>query len=82
MKTYHTFFLVVGCLVSLTGCTAYPAGLTRSEWEALTPAKQAEYRKLQKIQDAQKQSDADQQRTNAESERRAVEQSLWNGPLR
>jgi hypothetical protein len=82
MKTYQKLFFGVGCLVSLVGCTSYPLGLTKSEWEALTPAKQAEYRKLQSQKSAEEQTAADVQRANDESERRAIEQSLRASPLK
>ena len=82
MKTCRMLFFAVGCLISLAGCTSYPLGLTKSEWEALTPAKQAEYRKLQKLQNDQNQADADWQRANDQSERNAIEQSLRTNPLK
>jgi hypothetical protein len=45
---------------ALAGCaTSYPLGLTQSEWEALAPAKQVEYRALQKIKENQARQDAE-----------------------
>jgi len=82
MKTYRMLFFAVGCLISFAGCTSYPLGLTKSEWEALTPAKQAEYRKLQEIQDDQDQVDADRRRANDQSERNAIERSLRTNTLK
>jgi hypothetical protein len=52
-------FVVIG-VSALTGCaTSYPLGLTKSEWEVLPPAKQSEYRALQKIKDNQARQDAE-----------------------
>jgi hypothetical protein len=45
--------LIATFVSGLTGCaTSYPLGLTKSEWEMLPRAKQAEYRSRQKMIEA------------------------------
>jgi hypothetical protein len=62
-------------LAAHSGCASNPLGFTRSEWEALPAAKQAEYRTLQKLKDGQDATDATRARIasdqlNHEPERR------------
>lgn len=52
MKTFRTFALIFGPVL-FVGCSTYPLGLSQAEWNQLTPAQQAEYRKLDRIQSAQ-----------------------------
>jgi len=42
---------LLGALL-LAGCAHYPAGLTKSEWEALTPGQQERYRRLERQDNA------------------------------
>lgn len=66
--------LIATCVAALTGCaTSYPLGLTRSEWEALPPEKQAEYRARQKIKEAHVGQDAARIRQTAD---RSIGESL------
>ena len=52
-------FLTGICISAMIGCvTAYPLGLTKSEWDSMPAEKQAEYRTLQRIKDNQAQQDA------------------------
>jgi uncharacterized lipoprotein YajG len=50
----------------LSGCAAYPLGLSKAEWEALPPQKQAEYRRTQTLADNQKRQDGESDRRYAE----------------
>ena len=42
-----------GFLLLASGCATYPMGLTKSEWEALTPGQRERYRRLQAEGNAQ-----------------------------
>jgi len=37
----------IGLLLLITGCAQYPMGLSKEQWEALSPAQQAEYQSKQ-----------------------------------
>jgi len=56
------FFVIIAA-----GCVSYPMGLTREQWESLSPAQQAEY------QARQYQIDAERQAREAEARRLAAE---------
>lgn len=58
--------LAAGAFAALAGCSSYPLGLTRAEWESLPPAKQAEYAKLQKVKEGQDRVDADRSRSTTD----------------
>ncbi len=57
----------------LAGCATYPLNVSKSEWDAMTPAKQEEYRKLQAIADGQKRQDAAADRKHVEQSVRSAE---------
>jgi hypothetical protein len=38
-------------VVSLSGCVTRPPGISKTEWNSMSPEKQAEYRKLRTIYD-------------------------------
>jgi hypothetical protein len=59
----------------LTGCATYPLGVSKSEWDAMSPAKQDEYRKLQTVADGQKRQEADADRRQVEQSVRSAERS-------
>lgn len=57
-------------LVLLAGCTAYPLGLSKDQWEGLTPAQQTEYQARQTEIDAQNYRAAEAARLQREQEAR------------
>lgn len=73
MLLIRSFLLLAATAISFTGCASYPLGLSKAEWEAMSPAKQEEYRKLQSIADGQKRQDADADRRHVEQAVRSAE---------
>lgn len=59
----------------LAGCATYPLGVSKSEWDAMSPAKRDEYWKLQSIADGQKRQDAEADRKHVEQSVRGAEAS-------
>jgi hypothetical protein len=50
----------------LSGCAALPLGVSKAEWDAMSPQKQVEYRRLQSMADNQKRQDAARDRSYVE----------------
>ena len=69
MSTTLKLFVLAASLAILSGCAALPLGVSRSEWDAMSPGQQAEYRRLEKIAD-------NQRRLDVESDRRFAEQAV------
>lgn len=63
--------LLLAITLTLTGCSTYPLGVSKAEWDTMSPEKQEEYRKLQAIAESQKRQDND-------ADRRYIEQSIRN----
>ncbi len=66
--------VVFGALLMLCGCTQYPMGLSKEQWQGLSPAQQAEYqaKQYQIDEDRRKQDEASriqQAQIKAEAER-------------
>lgn len=62
-----TIFSLLATLV-LVGCQSYPMGLSKEEWEALPPEKQAEYQRQQTLINEQRRKE----REAAEAQQRAI----------
>lgn len=73
--------LVFALLFSVLGCVSYPLGLSQQQWEALTPAKQAEFRAKQYQIDADNRARAEEARRQA-AERKAERLRLETERLR
>jgi hypothetical protein len=69
MPPHRRKVLLIVFAGALSGCATYPLSVSKSEWEAMSPAQQAEYRKLQSLADNQKRRDAD-------ADRRYIDQSM------
>lgn len=67
-------------LAVLTACTSYPLGFSKSEWDALPPKKQAEFRALQKIKDGDDRRDAEQTRQAVDTKVQQIEQRNRDQP--
>lgn len=69
-------FSILLLSVLILGCVSYPLGLSREQWDALTPAQQAEYQAKQYQIDAERRARAEEARRQAaaqEAERVRVE---------
>ncbi len=69
MKTTLNLFVLSASLAILSGCATLPLGVSKSEWGAMSPKQQAEYRRLEKIA-------GNQRRLDAETDRRYAEQAV------
>jgi hypothetical protein len=54
-KPARFFLILLGLLLFTTGCAQYPMGLSKEQWEALSPAQQAEYQSKQYAINAERQ---------------------------
>jgi hypothetical protein len=71
MKLSHLFATVLAGAL-LAGCTSYPMGLKKEQWEALTPEQQADYRARQYAINEERRREVEERRR--EQERAAAEQ--------
>jgi len=69
MRTTLNLYVLAASLALLSGCAALPLGVSRSEWDAMSPKQQADFRRLEKIAD-------NQRRLDAEGDRRYSEQAV------
>jgi len=73
------FFLVVlGSLFS--SCASFPGGVSRAEWNAMSPAKQAEYRRLQRSEDLRVRQVFDDHKRTSNDTIRAIESRVSQIP--
>ncbi|MDD5676861.1 MAG: hypothetical protein PHW60_02585 [Kiritimatiellae bacterium] len=67
MKKHHCMSIGLSLLLlGLCSCVQYPMGVTRQQWQALTPAQQADYQAKQYAIDAEKAKQAEAERIEAE----------------
>lgn len=74
------FACSLAVVVVLAGCATYPMGLTKDQWEALSPEQQAEQRAKQTEIDAKRRAEREarlqEERRLAEEQRRQAEERL------
>ncbi len=71
MKVTHALvtLLISTITICSVGCTSYPMGLSREQWDALPPGEQAEYQAKQYQIDADNRARAEEARRQAEAQR-------------
>jgi hypothetical protein len=45
MKSRYPWLILAFGVIAILGCASYPLGLSKSQWNSLTPQEQADYRK-------------------------------------
>jgi hypothetical protein len=73
MRNRRILILASFSVALFTGCVSYPLGLSKSEWEAMSPKKQAEYRALQNIKDGYSAHDNQQVRQAVDAQAKQIE---------
>lgn len=65
---------------ALIGCARYPMGLSKTEWEALSPGQQARYRQLQENENRHVQREFEQRARPTDQKAKALENRVRAGP--
>jgi hypothetical protein len=80
MNGYFKLCWLVVIGTGLSSCASLPGGVSRSEWNAMSAAKQAEYRRLQRSEDLRVRQVFDDHRRASNDAIRAIESRVSQIP--